>query len=971
MSKSKVISVSLFIMLYLFCNINIPAQGVKNKTIKQSRVPVAGHPLIWSRIQSKYGLYNNYLHYWLDRPLLLRRSLRPKSWIVNTYPNYKLIIEQMKDYGLDGIGVLVGTKGRLPRYSKIARYTDRANLPGFSFTPETGIIPESNEKKLSTYKDEIIIKTEIKSKTATRIHGKVLLCSYFAHAASPRKWARYLAALREKVGDTFYFVAGIGCSSRPWYKIRQEFDKNGGFLDPQTIKDCKAYIRSYLDVCDGVKFGCTMRNHFDKDYYKYTVNIFSEVLSEPKYRKKLFGLSAKIGYINKFTASTLWENQTKTLRESFEGAIAANPDFIILPEWNEANECTSFQPTVMKSFTTKRILKYYTSKLKNEKLEPLTGDDTSIPNLIISYRYELKLGEKLSIELLNVPDSYENKKYTVKLSLLDLNGKLVKAFPAATLETGHMRDITYDIPTENLPSQLVLNPFVEIFQGGKCISRITQGLKHIRIKASYTVNRLCYSQPIRDLLDIKKVKFDIKKDGNDILLAGDIESPKEIASVEILQDGQEIFAVDRKKEFGSRDKNIILFVYYTTLRTKRDFSLKMKVVNTDFTLHPLLRGDNLFKKYKIRGNCVDIKQFAWNNRHGFFLKIPRSNINKAKLEFTANKLNLTVPVKRVLEQKAFSTNFDGVFRLCLKDYKLLPDSPVSVNSKEANFKFKISEKANTNKCFSLRIISKDGKTWRSRPILLQAQSTDKVAYNVDSDTKNKIVGLKIDKSRIPDIKYYFKKDSSTMLYCNAGPKWFAELGGGTEYGQPFGRSKKYYPATAKVSAPEWVKEDGVECLRFDGKGNYINFPHCTLPQGEFTLSMDIKSLSKKKQILFIAHGQYAGPFKLILENGRLKGEYLGRVRPGENILWFKRLRVSSNPIIPLGKWTNIKIIYNLKKIIFKVNNKKCAEIPCSREGFAFTPAVFGGYRRNAYGKLNSFNGFEGYLKSFSIRHSAK
>ena len=918
---------------------------------------------VWSRIQSKYGLYNNFLHYWLDRPLLFDRSLRPVPWQVNTYPSFKKMIEQMADYHLDGVGVLIGCKGKLHRYSLIAKYTEKANIPGFHFIPETGIIPEANpQAKLDTSIDELVLKTAQQSKTALKINGKILLASYAANLATPEKWRCYLDKLRQKTGDNFLFIAGIGCSKRSWQSLRNEFETNNNSLKPATIKECKKYIQSYLDVADGVLFAGGMRGNFNKKYYQTVVRIFKEVLQSPKYQNKYFGLSAKIGYINKFTSSILWEDGTKTLRGYLDAALKAKPDLILLPEWNEVNECTSFQPTVMRSFATKRILRYYIDTLKHKKLSPLKNDDISIPNIIINYRYCVKLGEKISFELLNIPDGTYKKKYTVKLSLLDASGKITKSFPAIKFDGKKLKSRTYNLISENYSRKLILQPVLQIIQNNKLI-KITQGLRHIDLKATANVNRLCYEQPIRDLLKTKSCKFKVTKTGKKFLISGEIEGKSNLTSVEVIRNGHEIFSVDPQKEFGSKDKMTTLFVYYTSLKKDRKFKMEMKVLNSDFKLHPLLRADNIFTNYSRKGSTVDIRQFTWCNRHGFFLTIPKGNITAAQLQFSSGKSKFIVPVADIIKRKVYSKTFNGFIRLCFKDYDLLPDLPQKINASKVNFNFSV-DNDNKNNCFHLRVIDNAGKIWRSSPFIFKAPAKGKICLNVDSYSFNKITKIITDKNRIPFIKYIFKRDDSSTLYCSAGSEWFAELGGGTEYGQPFHRTHRF-PSNAPSPKPTWRVEDGYECLKFDGVGNYINFPMSTIPRGEFTVEMDIKPSSKKKQLLLACHGKYRGPFMLTLKNEKLSLIYHGRVLPGEKYMWLKAITLKPIHKVPCNKWTNIKIVNDLKHIKILINNKVCAKTPCDREAFGFSPVVFGGIKLK-----NDFNGFKGYLKSISFKHSA-
>ena len=73
--------------------------------------------------------------------------------------------------------------------------------------------------------------------------------------------------------------------------------------------------------------------------------------------------------------------------------MAARPDVILLPEWDEFNENTCFRPTVYGGTTTQRIMRYYEPDQRVDPT-PVPGDDTSIPNLILSARKCVTLGEE-------------------------------------------------------------------------------------------------------------------------------------------------------------------------------------------------------------------------------------------------------------------------------------------------------------------------------------------------------------------------------------------------------------------------------------------------------------------------------------------------------------------------------------------------------------------------------------------------
>ena len=73
--------------------------------------------------------------------------------------------------------------------------------------------------------------------------------------------------------------------------------------------------------------------------------------------------------------------------------------------------------------------------------------------------------------------------------------------------------------------------------------------------------------------------------------------------------------------------------------------------------------------------------------------------------------------------------------------------------------------------------------------------------------------------------------------------WFAQLGGGTLYADPFYMDYAGYPAHRPLSKPAWTTEDGAPSLRFSGDGQYLVLPTEAFPRGAFTLAFWFKAPS--------------------------------------------------------------------------------------------------------------------------------
>ena len=75
-------------------------------------------------------------------------------------------------------------------------------------------------------------------------------------------------------------------------------------------------------------------------------------------------------------------------------------------------------------------------------------------------------------------------------------------------------------------------------------------------------------------------------------------------------------------------------------------------------------------------------------------------------------------------------------------------------------------------------------------------------------------------------------------------------------------------------------------------------------------------------------------------------------------------------MIPFGKWSDIAISYDCRKITFRINGKTCS-FPIKAKAWEFKTAIFGGHTRIQWGINEPMTFFKGDLRSFMIGHKAE
>ena len=101
-------------------------------------------PLVFSSSQLKYGLYQNYLHSYMDRPLFMDTSLRENA--VVTCPSFQRIMDHAMMYELDGLGAIISGSGMISRYEIAMQCAQQQHPDGFLFFPIFGGDTETEAK---------------------------------------------------------------------------------------------------------------------------------------------------------------------------------------------------------------------------------------------------------------------------------------------------------------------------------------------------------------------------------------------------------------------------------------------------------------------------------------------------------------------------------------------------------------------------------------------------------------------------------------------------------------------------------------------------------------------------------------------------------------------------------------------------------------------------------------------------------
>ena len=917
-----------------------------------ARESLTPRPLVFSRSQMKYPLGRNYYHEWNDRPLLVDRKYRVASNYPTPLSSYQRTLEEVVNYDIDGLAFFPETTRRIRMFEahREAGFDELGLLPEFIATDDDAAVAAKLE----------ILKLALEHPAVPRLDGKVLITSYAAESLSPARWQKLLGRLRAEVGDSFIFLptlANVAALRKPFM--------DGEPITRSEVEKQQAILRSYLEVCDGIYFNYPAAfkkydHSFDDAFYRdIFIPVFKSVLSEPAYRKKYLGLSAYRSHMSPERGNSLHEDGTRTLRMSFEAAMNAKPDVIILPEWDEQNENTSFRPTVYGSRTSERIIRYYMSQIKGKTPTPIPGDDQGVPNLILSSRKVVTLGEQAMFEMLNVPDSTDANGYRVELKLEDVSGQVVHRFPTVEFAGDRLEEHRFYLPTEDFPQVTALVPTLTI-EGYKSRDiNYRDGFHHVAVRATWNWDHLFVKQPLRDLLQPEQAIFSWSPAttvGDALIVHGDVKSSAALSLIEVLGDDDEVYSYDPQDEFfrgdADRERLIIEFRSINNLKVNGTLTLKGATAEWFSNGGPLHHDpENPHKVNLIAPVSVHQRQI--------YLAIPKSDLPGGELQFAFDKQSFSIPLQEVVEKQIVARGFDGGMHLSVRTCHRQFDMPDTMQLGEASFDVGIRPEIATEQ-FHLRLTSVSGKTYRSRPLTLSRLETDRATgLRIFSEATQQPVDVEVNAARVPLLHYRFNPDHGAVLMTDAGRPFRATLGGfsntTTGRGTINGLFGDTYPVPVKRSDPAWIDEDGTACLEFDGRGTYLELPREAIPsRGAFTLGVEVKPKSADDQYLMI-NGTVARQYGLALQIE--EGKLLASFRDAE---WNSH-RWKTELAVPPGVWSKVEVRCDFETIRLSVDERSESHPltqPASNIGFT----VFGaGWKGNA---------FQGRLRGLKIEHNA-
>ena len=884
---------------FIFCLLSaaaLTAAAGYNRKVPQT--------LVFSRAQWHYTPELDYYGRWLDRPLLLD----PEMLDYNT--QIKHIALNAKSYNLAGLASLYGKNT-----GKLIRALEQAKIPGFVLLPEIystgGNMYEPNKalKPAKAAFDQVFLPA-LKSNVTLKINGKTVISSYCADRRPAAFWHDVLELYRKQCGDKFIFLPQLAMPhGKPWYHWRNVWAASPG--DPATRNAIKQHYRDFLRATDGVYLDCAPTvssddRHTDMKFYQFMIDTAVEVLAEPEFKNKYFAIAARLGHKNGTRVGYIRGSYgTWCYRGTLGRALKAKPDIIIIPEWDEQNENTSLRPTVFNHSTFTRLTRVMTGKSAT-----LPGDDTSVPNLIMSYRKVIALGENPEYELLSLPG--ENGACEARFLLRSSNGRQLYVSPWKRFSGKAMEEFRTNVDSRNWNRDDFALVEVETRQNGKV--RRFGNMQYIRIEPVNNFDYKYVKQPLRDLMDVQ-VKENFTPEGE---LQVQVDSKTPVDWAEVMENGVEIYthcAAGRPYLMESADRKFFS-IRAQAIRNPVFLNGSMSVENASSLWYGSEVPADMGKPGKV--TIKRVRQSLQMKR--WLVSVPAAEVDNAVLNidlpgFFTGKIKLA----DVLKNGVFGIPSEGlaVFTVLRQDFQ--SERPLKLRRK--SFKFTAPEyRYNPGALYNIQLIDANGKSWRSTPFRRTPVSRDIRRVKVWSEKLNKPVTVTLPGSSVPVIEYRPDAKYGTAMVTPAGRKYYGIAGGFASLVS--GLYGAYRDSTGYITVthfPSNAKKISVPVVNgaweLGAPGSVLQLPTGVISRrAAFRLTIELCQRDPAGvQTLADTRSSNIGLFYLISRDGVL--ELMTRDRNGNSKVYRTGLA------LPKGKWTTVIFDFDLNTLSVSVDGK--------------------------------------------------
>jgi len=514
----------------------------------------------------------------------------------------------------------------------------------------------------------------------------------------------------------------------------------------------------------------------------------------------------------------------------------------------------------------------------------------------------------------------------------------------------------FKFATEDFAGQRVLIPELILEHNG--IRKIySKGLHHIDLRATWNWDFKWVKQPLRDILGVKEEAFS-RLPGTNVFKCR-FEADEPLAYAELLDNDEIMYIPDTKGESDKWRESQDTAVFHISAISRLTLDTPEGTLSVEGASQV---------EWCSEGVTTAKKSFPWLQTRRWWNIPLLVRISKADVKTASLVVNLpgvfqeSIPLEPVHQRSIMSWSAMKGFNLTVTaKYLRQFTMPSHFNSRLVEFTAKLSPDTPFS-TFHVQLIGKSGRTWRSRPIILELDNKP-AQITVWSNTKSSNVVCTVPQIMAPILHYDFSPLHGDILFCpEAGRTCWGILGAsvgpatGRNWG-PGADSTTYgwntCNNTVLDSAPKRVSEGGKWLLDFDGKGMIAVLPHSVIPKNAcWELSLDFRPEEVTRRQSIVINGYppaMNGMINCYLENGTLTFIYGGMTNDFD---------VHNPAMVSAGEWCSFKLKCENTGIRLAVNGLDSGLRPIDSPTGRFTAVTSLGGMPGAW--------FKGQIKNLQI-----
>jgi len=900
---------------------------------------VAPQTYFLCRSQLKYGLQRvDFLHSWYERPLYQDTTYTNASvkgqWLNRA--SWRKQVEIGRLGGLDGFSFFPSTKNR-----------DEAIAASLEPGGEIMILPEMIGSDLSPDRALKFCERSVNASNVLRIDGKVVVTMYPAASDAQLK---SIQTLREQIAASplagkvlFVPYANIFDHTKSFQGLNAER------LDAAMVEQAKERVRFIFRHTDGfaLHFGsCHSSRHYNRRLVEdVVIPIMQSVAAEEEFRgKKLLGVVYSQGHENNYRWTGIYDScGTESGRGEWEAICKLKPDFAVAGEWDEENENTHFRPTVSNGRVTQRLLRYYSAVVNDRPLTVFPDDDTSIPNLVLTYRKSLQAGELLDAEVLNIPDGTAGTdEWTVSLKWKNLKGEIVANYAPQRLSARECTAVRLKTPVVDLVANPVLVPELTVVtaKGERVFS---DGFWPINLEANRNFDYKWVRGALRELSAGVSASLqigEIRADGTRIV-TGKVKGPKRFRSVEVLSGPDTVYMAGANMP-STNEVTIRIGMQgfdSTSNLNAQTGSIRIENARTlRCTAHAqgrLRQSGNgwEFNKMPLRGRF----NASSPGEGSFFATIDLDSVPQAEVVIDLEPtFHQRIRVADLVNRDGLGFNGPKGAYLWVERYFAPEHQPKSWNCDSDEFAFTYQLR-DPNAVLRIQTVDEDFRIWRGAAYSFAQTSGPTTVFHVFESAECRVSEVSLPASRVTKLDYDFSGRDGAVLW--GGPNRLLPLvPGGTVFpvtflgmeeagGHSFPGSCFKDPSVNTV-APQFAEEtEGFRSLVFDGH-SFLGGGLQMLPQlAGFALEFKLKPDDLKGNQGLIGTGNVG--FELSINNG-VPTAFIscGTMQQRSHRNAAEGVTIKG-PALVVGKWQTLRVVVDQSVAYIEVDGHRGEVLPLS------------------------------------------